>query len=414
MNTNNFKYLIFKYLWIVLLIPKSLQLFIICIFIILALFSNRKQLKLDIISLSLIAYSCIHFVSIIYRLAVTQSVERAGAAFNTVSIMVVATIFYMVIRSLEFNYDKISKYMFINMNIMLVITFIYIMNTTYGINFLSNVFNRSLYRDDWLFGEREERLVAYLEYSNLVAMFYLTVGPWAITYVKDNYNKIIVLLYCLFSFISVYLSNSRMGIIATLFTLVAILYSGIQNKKMKVFLTFFGTGILFCLIVINYESIITSLNDLFYSRSGSNDTRMQLYENSINLTLEESPLIGIGIKYMRGAYPLGSHSTYIGFLYKAGLLGIIPAVISITTIFFRTIKVYTIKIDEMKIHAVFMLAILLIAMITEDIDGANWLIVLFLINVGYIMECYYSKNVYTYPKSNKPILNGFNLRVRSL
>ena len=61
------------------------------------------------------------------------------------------------------------------------------------------------------------------------------------------------------------------------------------------------------------------------AREGSNATRGNIYSASIEKAFAESPLIGMGIKDLSpyDLIPYGSHSTYVGFFYKTGIIGLI-------------------------------------------------------------------------------------------
>ena len=63
--------------------------------------------------------------------------------------------------------------------------------------------------------------------------------------------------------------------------------------------------IIFCIVycLINIYDILNIFQNLFNSRQGSNSARFLIYKKSIEKTLIESPIIGIGIKYMLGDFP---------------------------------------------------------------------------------------------------------------
>ena len=86
---------------------------------------------------------------------------------------------------------------------------------------------------------------------------------------------------------------------------------------------------------------------------------------------------------MMGDYPLGSHSSYVGFFYKTGLLGLGCILFAL----FKLIKAVFLK--HFKKNMLFLLGVgaILLAMALEDIDGADWLLVLFMtINGIYLCE----------------------------
>ena len=77
-----------------------------------------------------------------------------------------------------------------------------------------------------------------------------------------------------------------------------------------------------------------------------------------------------------GVYPLGSHCTYLGILYKAGILGGISAAIGFATAIIMIIRKSLKSKDCFALLIVCLTALLMLFFAVEDIDGADWLIVL--------------------------------------
>lgn len=107
-------------------------------------------------------------------------------------------------------------------------------------------------------------------------------------------------------------------------------------------------------------------------REGSNNMRSSIYAMSWKRMISESPIIGKGIKDYLGnsGYPYGSHSTYLGSFYKAGLVGGIVYIASILTLL---IKIFSVKCtNNMDILKKYSIVMILALLFVEDIDGANW------------------------------------------
>lgn len=103
---------------------------------------------------------------------------------------------------------------------------------------------------------------------------------------------------------------------------------------------------------------------------------------------DNSPLLGMGIKdYIEGSiYPYGSHSTYLGYFYKIGILGGFIYLLSFVVILYRLIKLNNNKFsDYLRVISAFCV---LLWMILEDIDGANWAICIFYSVLGQIKNIY--------------------------
>lgn len=384
LDFNKLKYSFFKYFWIILLTPKPLQLVVILGILLLILFKKTK-VKMDIIPASLLLYSLVHLLSIFYRMMVTQSFDRSGAALNTALITFLAAIYYLVFKEGELNYKLAEKYMFRNMMIMYGLFLMFILRYYFSISVPNNFFGRFLYRSDWINGVTTIRFRALLEFDTLIPMFMLIAGPWALNYVYRTRSKFLVQLFLFTYFIPVYFSNSRMGMILFLIIIPMTSFILIESKRKRFYLIliFIVGGIVF--LTAEYSTLVNFLEQIFYSRSGSNSARFRIYTTSINMTLENSPLIGLGIKYMLGNYPLGSHSSYIGFFYKAGLIGTSIISVFIFSSLKTTIQMLLKDNIMNKIQAIFIIGVF-ISMITLDIDGANWLIISFLINLSCLVK----------------------------
>jgi hypothetical protein len=321
--------------------------------------------------------------SIIYRLIITQSTERVMAAINTVGIGYVATLIYLIIVNVDFESEKIQKYMFINFLILIIFAVFFYIQITFDIQVLpSFVLGRMFYRDDWLSGIRTLRMRAYIEYETAILIFTLGALPWFLDFLKIKTNLIVRYVLFFMSFLPIYFSNSRMGWLVCGLIYGIIIYFEIKNKTLRILLIFLAL-VMLLIIVVEYNNIILeAFYDLFYSRSGSNDSRMRIYSTSITMTLQESPIIGIGIKYMQGNYPLGSHSSYIGFFYRAGFLGLIPICMFMVSALKKLYLIFKYHIS-LRLFSICTFGIFL-GMLTDDIDGTNWGIVLLFINLGWM------------------------------
>ena len=95
------------------------------------------------------------------------------------------------------------------------------------------------------------------------------------------------------------------------------------------------------LLWLQHSGILYQIIDLLlYSRGeGSANTRMKIYIQTFNSFLER-PIFGWGTERdVKGlAYPLGSHSYYLGTLYKQGIVGF-SLFISIVVLIWNKLKV---------------------------------------------------------------------------
>ena len=129
-------------------------------------------------------------------------------------------------------------------------------------------------------------------------------------------------------------------------------------------------------LTIFWDSIINFIFDvIIYGNLSSNNLRIEIIITSIRRTLAESPLWGLGIKeYLYDGFPLGSHSTYVGFFYKTGIIGLIIGITIFVVANYRVVKHGR---KGIKIELYFFLFSLIILFAIEDVDGTNWSIFLY-------------------------------------
>ena len=150
--------------------------------------------------------------------------------------------------------------------------------------------------------------------------------------------------------------------------------------KLKTLLAAYGTLALLVIIaaVIKLDDVMALANAIFNVRPGSNFDRMRIYTETVNRISETSWIIGAGIKEMNsaGVYPLGSHCTYLGILYKSGILGGICFVIGLAMTIKETLAKSLKHKSLFNLLFLSMLALLLVLCLIEDIDGSDWLLVM--------------------------------------
>ena len=107
------------------------------------------------------------------------------------------------------------------------------------------------------------------------------------------------------------------------------------------------------------------------------------------MTLSDSPIIGIGVKYasaLSNDAPFGSHSTWIGFFYKTGFVGLALYAILFYQIFRMQLGRAASK-NSYEIVLVINLIILYCYFSVEDLDATAWICVLFFSLFSARMNC---------------------------
>lgn len=374
-------YIFLSSIFVISLFPKSIQMILIFIALV-GLLYLRKKISISKRIIPFIIVGIIHFISILVSCIIhSHDYSRIFAACNTALIWILGGLYYSIIEKEDVDFKKINRICFINI---LILTFLGIVMIVVekipAINDIS-LWGRNLMGEDWVNGQKSMRLLAFMEYANLVSMFYFLIFPFAYDYVLQSKHRGFIIFFSLLSFIPVYLSGSRISKLLLIVLLYFILINFLSNsKKRKNILIVFSIGISILILIIFGSQIFGKISQLLNSREGSTTTRLNIYLESINITFKQSPIIGCGIKDYIGDYPLGSHSTYIGFFYKTGFLGFIFAIMGIFGFFKKIIKsnlCYIYKICFM---------LFLVMCCVEDIDGANWLGILFFIIMGFYMQ----------------------------
>jgi hypothetical protein len=367
------------FFWILVFLPKYVQLVFFCLyFTVLASQYGRKK-KYDTFFLLQMIYLVIFGISILFNGFIgSHETVRIFAALNTWVINCIAVGSYAIYKSENvISSNKVSKYCFINLVILITLNLIYQLSASAK---NVSILGHTLCGADWVEGVYTTRFYGFLDYANMVVFTVLFFYPLALK--RINKNKIVKLLITIGSFVTIYTTNSRSGLV--LFLVITVLYIFVgRNDKIFSFLkrnkksliAFFITAIAI-LAVPGTRYISGYFDKLMNMRVASNGMRSYIYTSSITRMLRENPFIGIGIKDMiaQYGYPYGSHSTYIGVFYKTGIAGGLIYILSILYISTKTLK----SKSKTNLHFLFKVSIVcaLILMCVEDIDGTNWAIFL--------------------------------------
>lgn len=369
---------LFKYQWIIIILPKVIQFFIY-LFVMVYLGLNKK-IKLDDISKLLIGGIFVQLLAVIIQILFYQpDISRIFASINTMMIWLIAIFFYNVARNKAYDVKYISRlerYVSINIIILFIIYLasLVVKNNYYTIGGLQFAFRRV----DYLASGTTTRFCGLMETvlgPSHMLMFSCPVLLFS-KYFTHN-SKIRVGLLLLLTYITVFASHSRIGTVIGFITVVfAILSMMIESNISKKWIVIFvaGTiGIAGLFIVLKSRELVSLIYDFFYSRGGSNDARFAIYKNSIEKTINESPIVGIGIKYMLGDFPYGSHCTYIGLFYKTGIIGSLLFMCAFFKIIKKLYKKYKIYSHTLLLFMSIMMYFGLL--IFSDLDASNWVIV---------------------------------------
>ena len=375
-------YNIFRFLWIIVLLPKEGQFVVFAAVIIWWTISNRQFIKINRVTIWFLTYAGFHLISIIIAvIARDYALNRIAASLNTCGMWVIAVWIAGIVSQAEnIDIDRIGKYCVINISIMFVLMAATWFMRSISLNMILET--RSAWVWDLLSSGETTRFAGMLEYPTLVGVFTLLQFPWAFRYLSHTKHKWLSFGLIPVAFLPVFMTYARMGSFLMLIMIFAavnyfMLDNGVRLKTL--IMIYIAMAVLvIAVVLINIDSVATMAEAIFNARPGSNSDRMRIYTDTVNKISETSWIIGAGIKEMNaaGVYPLGSHCTYLGILYKAGILGGISAAIGFATAIIMIIRKSLKSKDCFALLIVCLTALLMLFFAVEDIDGADWLIVL--------------------------------------
>lgn len=363
----------FYLFWFIQMLPKSCQLVLYGVWVVALVtkYGMPKLRSLDAYAVLQMIYIVAYGISIAMNAPQGHETSRILAACNTWGITVLALYAYLLYKRGYISLDQIGKASLINLLILIVLALLYLTPLS-GIR----VLGRTLSGFDYLNGSETTRFKGLMDYTNLIVFAVLFFWPAAAERLKRKPFCSIAL--CIGICGAVLLTNSRTGMVlipvmcATYY--LSLLY---ERSTVHISVRWLALGILCCLVIatILYRNQILSIIEHLYTmRASSNRSRTLIYTGTLE-RIQESPIFGGGIKDTIGetgyVYYYGSHSSYLGAFYKAGIVGGTAYLASFIVMAVQMIRRHKAGALEVTYAASFMLAFVL--MILEDIDGVDWL-----------------------------------------
>ena len=153
------------------------------------------------------------------------------------------------------------------------------------------------------------------------------------------------------------------------FSIAILIFLSFVRNRLALMVAFISLPIFVYLsLEMNFWSVVQS------ARSGSSETRLWIYQVGLALMYEVNFLTGLGVKPFIDVipdYPVGSHSTFIGYVIKHGLLSLIFLFLW----FLFVVKVAADKISKFifrkigSISAIATMPVALLVFVFEDIDA---------------------------------------------
>lgn len=382
---------VFKYLWLFVILPKTAQFVLYIVFVL--VFLNKRRIKLDNISACFIGCSLVQYIAILVQvLTGSPDAERLMAAINTSSIWIIALFFFLLIRQKQSfttrDYSLLLKYLKTNFLILFAIYIVYRVSNRSVIS----IAGMSLYlrKTDYLSSGVTTRFCGLMDTVICPSHFFIIQFPLLVYLIKKTgENTWSVILWAMIGLVPVLATHSRMGEVISFAQVFLAAYFVLNDKAISKRLinafVILCAGVVITVAIIEFPLIKNLAVAFLNRRGGSNNARLNIYLNSIARAWKESPIIGMGIKYMLGRYPYGSHSTSIGMFYKTGILGTILFVLGMTHLYHHLWDI--LKDSHVGKIVLFMLLFYLAFLITSDLDTTDWVTVLFFSTVGILARC---------------------------
>jgi O-antigen ligase len=184
----------------------------------------------------------------------------------------------------------------------------------------------------FVLGMKYFRLNSLFTFANTYSLFWVIVIPLLASSAiqKEPPGRYWMSLLLLAALIQLIFTTSRLAILALAITgTVALLEFGRRKASLRLVLSpqviiaiAIASAILLLVLVVFV--LPEALEGFLKFRGSSGYDRLEIYVRSI-LAIRARPLFGFGTErdFPGGAYPLGSHSTYFGHLFRFGAVGVL-------------------------------------------------------------------------------------------
>lgn len=301
---------------------------------------------------------------------------RLAAIFHN---YLVFLFFIMALSVSSISKLKFGNWIIIYLNISLCL---YVLSIFYGELSWIGLFEKvAVVETGYLTSGSIPRLSIFSDYYNATAIILLGVLYLFIIQKDKSFSRIKVSYIFMLVMMLMLATGSRIGVVLCLATLPLFL-----TRSPFFLVLLYVTAIIITLI--SAEVIFNYADSL---RESSSNTRKFIYDYSINLTNNHNPFTGLGFKpkYEWMRYPVGSHSTFIGYYVKNGVIGLFLWLVIILMFYYRALYCFIHSCNRERYYAIvniIFLSIYVIIFVFEDLDAFELNAVFFGIVVGNIYK----------------------------
>ena len=205
------EYLIFEVLWLIILLPKPIQLMVTMSIGILLCLKEKLEIRRNSVAIAMFILFGIHIFSILYNMLVNQyDTSRIFAAINTATLWFVAAFFYQYYseRKNNINFKTIGKCCIFNIVILFILgiisMYIYKKTSIDGYFFMGKM----LYSTTYLDGVPKIKFIGLNDFSNMNLFFIMLMLMLAYPYLKKK-NKIFQVYVIALASFCVFIIHSR-------------------------------------------------------------------------------------------------------------------------------------------------------------------------------------------------------------
>ena len=371
---------IIKYLWILILLPKMVQFAVYSLILVLLLL--KKPLHPNRGVFFFILGAAVQIIAIIWQCLIKDpALSRVAAGINTSLIWIISALFYSVFAGESLSPDAMKKYHDCCVRNLVIMFLIYLFSLVSPANTF-NVLGHTIYlrRMDYLSSGTTSRFAGMTETVLGPSHFYAFTLP-VLFFGRHSGNDLRDVILAFLGFVCVFATHSRMGTICCfgmLYLYVRQFLCNRYGKSITTLLDIITALTVFIAAIVFWDRIADVFISFFNARGGSNEARFTIYRKSLAAFWNENPLFGCGVKNMIDmgngySFPYGSHSMYVGLLYKTGIVGTLFYTIGFIDIFIGLHSSLRSNRNCMSIILIFVCYFVML--IFADLDASDWVIV---------------------------------------
>ncbi len=370
------EYAVFQFLWLIVMLPKPVQLLALYAILFVMLHRSGWRCLKNPVSLGMLILMGVHLFAIAFNLLVLDTDEgRFTAAMNTLLLWPLGAGYYACYLYVKPDLEQIGRYCCFN----LLVLFLEAVAAAvlYRLTGLDEIWigDKALYSWVQFNDVKTTRFIGFNDFSNMNMIYAMLMFMLSLAYLRYQRLTWRLVATAMFLFV-IWQIRSRSGLLLAGGSLVMCVVEWIPRRYRKLTVCLAVVGGLAVGVLLFGKLLDILLNRIIFRNASSNGLRLLIWRTSLEEVWNLSPLWGMGIKriFITG-YPLGSHSTYLGFFYKTGILGTAVGLFTILRAnwsVFRNLK----RSPYLRMVSLFLLSFVIL-LVLEDIDGSNWFMVLY-------------------------------------